>query len=86
MSIDLEAIKRKVQQLQTGRKLSNVQLWKPDPGSYTVRAMPWPAASLKDGSPFIERWMYYIGENRGALTAHQFGQPDPINEFVSRLY
>jgi hypothetical protein len=86
MAVDLEAIRRKVQQLQGNRSSSNVQFWKVDPGEYSVRAVPWPASMLKDGQPFVERYFYYIGENRGILSPEQFGKEDPIAELRMKLY
>lgn len=86
MAIDLEAIKKKIEQLKTGRKTSNIQLWKPGVGEYVVRGLPWPTKFLTDGQPFVERWFYYIGNNPGMLAPSQFGKHDPINEFIRKLY
>lgn len=86
MAIDLEAIRRKMTELQTGRKNSNVQLWKPKLGEYVIRGVPWPEKFTPDGQPFVERWFYYIGEGRGHLTLHQFGKPDPIHDFINSLW
>lgn len=87
MGVDLAAIRKRMQELQNGRRNSNVQLWKPkEAGEYIVRALPWPAAMVQPGQPFIERWFYYIGDGFGTLTLHQFGKPDPIKEFIDSLY
>jgi hypothetical protein len=86
MGVDLAAIRRRMTELQSGRKNSNVQLWKPKLGNYVIRAVPWPENLLKDGLPFVERWFYYIGEGRGHLTLHQFGKADPIHEFIGSLW
>lgn len=87
MGVDLEAIRKRVQELQHGRRNSNVQLWKPkDAGEYVVRGLPWPAKMTKAGEPFVERWFYYIGDSFGVLTPSQFGKPDPIKEFIDSLY
>jgi hypothetical protein len=85
MGLDIEAIKRKLNQLQTGKSNSSVQLWKvKNPGDFRVRGLPWKDAP--DGQPFLERWFYYIGNNRGILAPYQFGLPDPINDFIRELY
>jgi hypothetical protein len=87
MAIDLDAIRRRVQELQSGRKTSNVQLWKPKLGEYVVRGIPWPEKYVQDGQPFVERWFYYIGDGGpGLLAPHQFGKPDPINDFVNAMW
>lgn len=84
MAIDLEAIRRKVQELSGNKKNSSVQLWKPELGEHKVRGLPWKNAA--EGMPFIERWFYYIGNNPGILSPHQFGKPDPINDLIRKLY
>lgn len=84
MAVDLEAIRRRVQELSGNRRNSSVQLWKPDIGEYKVRGLPWKDAP--DGMPFIERWFYYIGNNPGIVAPHQFGKADPINDLIRKLY
>lgn len=84
MGIDLDAIRRKVQELNGQRKSSNIQMWKPGEGKYKVRCLPW--KNTPEGTPFLEKWFYYIGKNRGLLTLKQFGEPDPIDEFVHQLF
>lgn len=84
MAIDLDAIRRKVQELTSRGRTSSVQLWKPGVGDYRIRGLNWKDA--KDGQPFQERWFYYIGNNQGILAPSQFGKPDPIKELTNRLY
>ena len=84
MAIDLEAIRRRVAELSGVKKTSSIQLWKPQLGEHKVRCLPWKNAP--EGQPFMERWFYYIGENVGILTPHQFGKPDPINDLIRKLY
>lgn len=87
MAVNLEAIRRRVQELQNGRRNSSVQQWKPkEPGEYYVRGLPWPEKFLNPGQPLVERWFYYIGDSYGLLAPNQFKKPDPINEFISELY
>jgi hypothetical protein len=84
MAIDLEAIKRRVAELSGVKKTSSIQMWKPQLGEHKIRCVPWKNAP--DGQPFAERWFYYLGENAGILTPHQFGKPDPINDLIRKLY
>jgi hypothetical protein len=84
MAVDLEAIRKRVQELSGNRRNSTVQLWKPDPGEYKVRGIPW--KTTVDGMPFIERRFYYIGDSPRILAPTQFGKPDPINDLIRKLY
>lgn len=87
MGVDLEAIRRRVQELQKGRNNSSVQLWKPkEAGEYIIRGLPWPTKYLQPGQPLVEKWFYYIGDSFGLLAPNQFGKPDPIREFIDSLY
>lgn len=87
MSVNLEAIRKRVQELNGQRKNSNVQLWKPEIGNYKVRCIPWPAAMLSDdGTPFVERRFYYVGDNPRILAPSQFKKPDPINDLLRKLF
>ena len=86
MAIDLEAIKRRVAELNgTAKKQqSNIQMWKPGVGEYKIRILPTKQAS--EGSPFAEKWFYYIGNERGFLAPKQFGKSDPIDDLIRKLY
>lgn len=86
MAFDLEAIRKKVAQLNGGgnRSTSRVQLWKPELGEYKIRALPWKDSA--DGQPFKERKFYYIGDGAGILAPDQFNKPDPIRELIDKLF
>lgn len=84
MAIDLDLIRKRMAQLNGSKKTSSVQLWKPGPGEYKIRCLPW--KNVTDGQPFVERWFYYIGNNSGILTPKQFGKPDPIDDLIRKLY
>lgn len=84
MAVNLEAIRKRVQELNGQRKNSSVQLWKPEIGEYKVRCVPW--KSTPDGMPFLERRFYYLGDNPRILAPSQFGKPDPINDLIRKLY
>lgn len=84
MAVDLEAIRRRMAELNGTKKTSSVQLWKPGVGEYRVRCLPWKNNSSEN--PFMERWFYYIGTNSGILTPKQFNKPDPIDELIKKLF
>lgn len=84
MALDLEAIRKKVAQLNGTLKRSRVNYWKPEPGEYNIRVLPWPN---NDGQPFKERWFYYnIGKNPGLLAPTQFQKADPVQELIDKLH
>ena len=83
MAVDLEAIRKRVAQLNGDRKNSSIQLWKPGVGEYKIRGLP--CKNAKEGLPFIERWFYYF-VNPGILTPKQFGKPDPIDDLIRKLF
>ena len=83
MGIDLDAIRKKLNQLSGNNSRRNT-MWRPQEGEETtVRLMSFPD---NDGQPFKELWFYYnIGNNPGLLAPYQFGQPDPIQELINKL-
>ena len=83
MSIDMDAIRKKLNQLSGNSSKRNV-MWRPEEGEeHVVRII---AFTDNDGTPFKERWFYYnIGNNPGLLAPYQFGKPDPINELIQKL-
>lgn len=84
MAVDLEAIRRRVQELSGNKKFSDIQQWKPGVGEHRIRGLPSDCA--KEGMPITERWFYYLGDNFGFLTPKQFNKPDPINDLITKLY
>ena len=83
MAIDLDAIRKKLNQL-SGNSSKRNSMWRPQEGEETtVRLLSFPD---NDGQPFKERWFYYnIGNNPGLLAPHQFGKPDPVQELINKL-
>ena len=83
MGIDLDAIRKKLNQLSGNNSRRNV-MWRPQEGEETtVRLLSF---ADNDGQPFKERWFYYnIGNNPGLLAPYQFGNPDPIQELITKL-
>jgi hypothetical protein len=84
MAIDLEAIRRKVNQLNGIKNQGNVKVWKPKIGQHRIRVLPWKDA--KEGLPFKERLVYF-GIGKGPLVSPEsFGKHDPIREFTKKLW
>ena len=83
MALDLDAIRRKLNQLSGNNSKRNT-MWRPQEGEEsTVRLLSF---KDNDGQPFKERWFYYnIGNNPGLLAPYQFGNPDPIQELINKL-
>jgi hypothetical protein len=87
MAIDLDAIRKRVDALN-GKKVSfsNVKLWKPTEGEHTIRILPWKETDTKEGMPFIERQIYFGIGKRPIVSPRSFGKPDPIDDFIRKLY
>ena len=83
MAIDFDAIRRKLNKLSGTNSRQN-SMWRPQEGEEaTIRLLSFPD---NDGQPFKERWFYYnIGNNPGLLTPNQFGNPDPVQELITKL-
>jgi len=83
MTINFDALKKKLDNLSGNNKKSNAS-WKPKEGEeYTVRLLSFPN---NDGQPFKELWFYYnIGSNPGLLAPYQYGQQDPIQDLIRKL-
>ena len=79
--MDLNAIKKRLNQLQTTNNRTS-SLWKPHPGKTQIRIVPY--AFNKD-NPFIELFFHYNLNNRSYLSPISFGRPDPIEEFAQKL-
>ncbi len=80
--MDLDAIKNKLNQLQSTTSTAN-NFWKPEPGKQVVRIVPY--KHNKD-NPFIELFFHYnLGNNKTYLSPLSFGRPDPVAEFADKL-
>jgi hypothetical protein len=81
MAIDLEAIKRKLNQLQTtGARRDN--LWKPEPGKQVVRIVPY---QHDRNNPFQELYFHYDLGKKNYLSPITHGKADPVVEFCEKL-
>ena len=80
--MDLNAIKSKLNQLQSTTSTSN-NFWKPEPGKQVVRVVPY--THNKD-NPFVELFFHYnLGQNKTYMSPMSFGRPDPVQEFADKL-
>ena len=81
MAINLDAIKAKLNQLQTtNNRTSN--LWKPEPGKQIIRIVPY--QHNKD-NPFNELYFHYDLGKKNYLSPVTHGRPDPVVEFSEKL-
>ncbi len=82
--INLDAIRRKVAQLNGEKFQSAVKIWKPKLGEYRIRVLPWKDAP--EGVPFKERYVYYGIGKSWMVSPESFGMFDPIREFTKKLW
>jgi hypothetical protein len=81
MAIDLNAIRNKLNKLQTtNQRVSN--LWKPEPGKNQLRIVPY---QHNKENPFMELYFHYDLGKRNFLSPVTFGEPDPVLEFAEQL-
>jgi len=81
MAIDLNAIKAKLNQLQTtGTRRNN--LWRPEPGKQIVRIVPY---QHDRSNPFRELYFHYDLGKKNYLSPITNGKPDPVVEFCEKL-
>jgi len=81
MAIDINAIRGRLNKLQSSQKKSDL-LWKPTPGKHQVRIVPY---KFDKDNPFIELYFHYNINNKTYLSPQSFGRPDPIVEFADKL-
>ena len=81
MAIDLDAIRRKLNNLQsqTGRQDN---LWKPEPGKQIIRIVPY---QHNKENPFNEMYFHYDLGKRNYLSPVTYGEADPVEEFAQKL-
>ena len=81
MAINLDAIKAKLNQLQTTNNRTST-LWKPEPGKQIIRIVPY--QHNKD-NPFNELYFHYDLGKKNFLSPVTHGNPDPVVEFSEKL-
>jgi hypothetical protein len=82
----IDEIRAKMAQLQGQQDASKVTLWKANPGNYVIRCLPVPKDKQGEGTPFIERWFYYINGMPSLMQPRQFDLPDPIYELQQKMW
>lgn len=81
MAIDINAIKNKLQALQT-KTSKQENLWKPAPGTHQIRIIPY---IHNRENPFLELYFHYNFTGKTILSPVSFGKADPIMEFAEKL-
>jgi hypothetical protein len=80
MSLDFDALRKKLQALQ-GQNRRSTSTWKPSEGKSVIRIVPWKDAT---DNPFVELYFHYIG-GKTQLSPITHGDPDPLVEFAEKL-
>jgi hypothetical protein len=81
MAINLDAIKAKLNQLQTSNNRTS-NLWKPEPGKQIIRIVPY---QHRKDNPFNELYFHYDLGKKNFLSPVTHGRPDPVVEFSEKL-
>jgi hypothetical protein len=81
MAIDLDAIRKKLNNLQNQTGKQN-NLWKPEPGKQTIRIVPY---QFNKDNPFQELYFHYNLGKKTYLSPVTFGKADPVVEFCEQL-
>jgi hypothetical protein len=81
MALDLDAIRRKLNNLQSSTGKTN-SLWKPEPGKNQIRIVPY---QYNKENPFLELYFHYNLGKRNFLSPVTYGEADPVDEFAQQL-
>ena len=81
MSIDLDALKNRLNQLQNTSSTKDY-LWKPEPGKTQIRIVPY---KFNKENPFIELYFHYGLGNKIFLSPISSGKSDPVEKFSTKL-
>ena len=81
MAINLDAIKAKLNNLQTQTTRQN-NLWKPEPGKQQIRIVPY---QYNKENPFQELYFHYDLGKKNFLSPITHGNADPVVEFAEKL-
>jgi hypothetical protein len=81
MAIDLNAVKAKLNKLQTTTTRQN-NLWKPEPGKQQIRIVPY---QHDRANPFQELYFHYDLGKKNFLSPITYGNSDPVVEFAEKL-
>jgi len=81
MSVNLDLIKKKLQDIESSSKKS-AYLWKPKAGETTIRIVPY---QHNTEFPFIEMYFHYNIGKKSFVSLKTYGEEDPIEEFALEL-
>jgi len=81
MAIDLDAIRNRLNTLQT-KVTKTDNLWKPQPGKQQIRILPY---VHNTSNPFIELYFHFGFGGKNVISPSSFGEADPLIEFAEKL-
>ena len=81
MAIDLDAIRNRLNTLQT-KVTKTDNLWKPQPGKQQIRILPY---VHNTSNPFIELYFHFGFGGKNIISPSSFGEADPLLEFAEKL-
>ena len=83
MGIDLKKMRERMSTLKNGgKKQGKGNFWRPQDGDQTIRIVP-----TADGDPFRDYWFHYnIGEAGFLSPKKNFGEEDPLDNFIRSLW
>ena len=81
MAIDLDAIRKKLNKLQSSTQRTS-NLWRPEPGKNQIRLVPY---QYNKENPFMEMYFHYNIGKRNYLSPTTYGDADPVLEFAEKL-
>ena len=81
MAIDLDAIRNRLNTLQT-KVTKTDNLWKPQPGKQQIRILPY---VHNTSNPFIELYFHFGFGGKNIISPSSFGEADPLVEFAEKL-
>lgn len=81
MAIDLDAIRKKLNKLQSSTTRTS-NLWRPEPGKNQIRLVPY---QYDKSNPFMEMYFHYNIGKRNYLSPQTYGDADPVLEFAEKL-
>lgn len=82
MSIDIDKVKKKLNEMKNQRSGGTSRIWKPEEGTQRIRMVPY---RFNKEYPFIELYFHYDFPGRSFLSPKSFGDSDPIIEFAEEL-
>lgn len=82
MSINIDKVKSKLNEMKSQNNGGTSRIWKPEEGTQRIRMVPY---RFNKDYPFIELYFHYDLPGRSFLSPKSFGDADPIVEFADEL-